>query len=82
MKTKTTIKTKTNNMKTKKNKVKTKSNSEGILILLKAGKKVTQKSTKFTNVHSLSAQISKFRKIGMNIICENGAYRLVIKRKK
>jgi hypothetical protein len=62
--------------------MKTKNNAERILSALTAGKKVTQKSTKFVNSTSLSSQISKFRKMGMDIVCENGAYQLVIKRRK
>jgi hypothetical protein len=63
--------------------MKKQNNTEKILSLLLAGKKVSQKSVKFTNLNSLSSQISKFRTIkGMNIVCSNGVYQMVTKKKR
>ena len=62
--------------------MKKKTKAELILTALKSGKKVSNKSVKFTNPSSLSSQISKFRKMGMNIVCNNGLYLLVFKNKK
>jgi hypothetical protein len=63
--------------------MKKQSNTQKILSLLLAGKKVSQKSVKFTNSNSLSSQISKFRTTkGMNIVCSNGLYLMATKNKK
>lgn len=62
--------------------MKKKNKSELILAALKAGKKVSNKLIKFPNPNSLSSQISKFRKKGMAIVCSNGVYQIIFKKKK
>ncbi len=61
--------------------MKTKSKAEKLRSLLVAGKKVSQNTVKFNNPNCLSAQMSVFRREGMNVICHEGRYLLGKKRK-
>jgi hypothetical protein len=61
--------------------MKKQSNAEKLRKLLLAGKKVSQKSVKFNNRNCLSAQMSVFRRKGLNVVCEGGKYSLSKKRK-
>lgn len=61
--------------------MKKQSNAEKLRKLLLAGKKVSQKSVKFNNSNCLSAQMSVFRREGMNVVFADGKYTLGKKRK-
>lgn len=61
--------------------MKKQSKAEKLRSLLLAGKKVSQNSVKFSNRNCLSAQMSVFRREGLNVVCEGGKYTLGKKRK-
>jgi hypothetical protein len=65
----------------KKQTMKTKSKAEKLRSLLLAGKKVSQNTVKFNNSNCLSAQMSVFRREGLNVVCTDGKYILGKKRK-
>ena len=61
--------------------MKKQSKAEKLRSLLVAGKKVSQNTVKFNNPNCLSAQISVFRREGMNVIFQDGRYLLGKKKK-